>query len=383
MTKNIFYSWQSDLPNNTNRGFIESCLQKAIKDLKDKDLHLEIAIDRDTKGVSGTPDIIKTIFDKISESHVFIADISFIDGKRSKKRSSNPNVLIELGYAAKAIGWENIICIFNGQFGKIEQLPFDLRHRRPLIYQIADTANKTKERELLSRQLGQEISSIIHKQSSKDQIIEYIKLQLDKEVLSICNHIKKLFYGYSKFFTLNDIFIMLELKREALNKIFSESEFIGFQIVKDWQSYRDNLKILIENPTFSKYIDEDKLAPIIQMTNTLMLIELNFKQRNFFNEIDKQADNCEIIAANEMNKSNPEDSYILLAKKNDAKAGKVLDAGIIYKYNLDRALKFYKVKETELFVLTELFGNLLKNLNDTIKKWGDNIMIDPSTFKLH
>jgi hypothetical protein len=30
MRVTIFYSWQSDLPNNTNRGFIERALEKAI-----------------------------------------------------------------------------------------------------------------------------------------------------------------------------------------------------------------------------------------------------------------------------------------------------------------------------------------------------------------
>ncbi len=35
----IFYSWQSDLPNPTNRGFIEDCLKRAIKDVQaDEDL---------------------------------------------------------------------------------------------------------------------------------------------------------------------------------------------------------------------------------------------------------------------------------------------------------------------------------------------------------
>ena len=65
MEKKIFYSWQSDLPNSTNRGFIQSCLEEAIKDLKtDQELQLEIALDRDTDGVPGSPDIGKQYFQK-------------------------------------------------------------------------------------------------------------------------------------------------------------------------------------------------------------------------------------------------------------------------------------------------------------------------------
>ena len=36
MKVNIFYSWQSDLPNSKNRNLIESCLRKAIRLLKDE-----------------------------------------------------------------------------------------------------------------------------------------------------------------------------------------------------------------------------------------------------------------------------------------------------------------------------------------------------------
>lgn len=31
MKLTVFYSWQSDLPNNSNRGFIEDCLKQSLK----------------------------------------------------------------------------------------------------------------------------------------------------------------------------------------------------------------------------------------------------------------------------------------------------------------------------------------------------------------
>lgn len=31
----IFYSWQSDLPNKYNQGFIEDCIKRTIKKYKD------------------------------------------------------------------------------------------------------------------------------------------------------------------------------------------------------------------------------------------------------------------------------------------------------------------------------------------------------------
>lgn len=33
MKINIFYSWQSDLPNNKNRGLIQNCINKAVSNV--------------------------------------------------------------------------------------------------------------------------------------------------------------------------------------------------------------------------------------------------------------------------------------------------------------------------------------------------------------
>ncbi|HEY1376485.1 MAG TPA: hypothetical protein VGF55_06805 [Gemmataceae bacterium] len=33
-THTVFYSWQSDLPNATNRGFIQDALERAARDIR-------------------------------------------------------------------------------------------------------------------------------------------------------------------------------------------------------------------------------------------------------------------------------------------------------------------------------------------------------------
>src|SRR5262245_6229364 len=132
MKVTVFYSWQSDLPNNTNRGFIQRALEKAIESIKaQEELVIEPCLERDTAGVSGTPDIASTIFRKIDECHIFVGDVSIINPKtRSRRKTPNPNVLLELGYAAKKLTWDNVICVFNTASGKLGELPFDLRLRR-------------------------------------------------------------------------------------------------------------------------------------------------------------------------------------------------------------------------------------------------------------
>ncbi|HDG9766713.1 hypothetical protein [Acinetobacter nosocomialis] len=137
MQNKIFYSWQSDCPSNTNRSLINTALDKAIEELqKDKTTTINPVMDRDTLGLSGSPDITHSIFSKIDNSFAFVCDVSIIDSTTSRP-TPNPNVLVELGYAIKTLGWSRIIMVMNTQYGEPDKLPFDLRSKRVLTYKIA------------------------------------------------------------------------------------------------------------------------------------------------------------------------------------------------------------------------------------------------------
>lgn len=138
----IFYSWQSDLPNRCNRGLIETALESAVKQLRQDPaivsaLRDELAVDKDTKGVAGSPDIVSVILNKIEAGDACVFDVS-IATRGDRRVAPNPNVLIELGYAMKTHSSERVILIFNTAFGAREELPFDLRHKRVLSYHAED-----------------------------------------------------------------------------------------------------------------------------------------------------------------------------------------------------------------------------------------------------
>lgn len=143
MKRIVFYSWQSDLPNGTNRTLVENALNEAAKEIGNE-TDIEPVIDRDTQGISGAPNIATAIFDKIKSADIFVADVSII-GSVKRRAIPNPNVLIELGYALKALGHERIILVFNTAFGKVEKLPFDLRMHRTLTYNCAESVTDRSE----------------------------------------------------------------------------------------------------------------------------------------------------------------------------------------------------------------------------------------------
>jgi hypothetical protein len=143
----VFYSWQSDLENKYNRNFIKDCLERAINNInKDLDLEEAVRLDQDTKDVTGSPDIANTIYAKIRKSDVFVGDVSFIGKTESGKHCSNPNVLIELGYALSSLKDICIINLMNEAYGSPSgNLPFDLVHKRwPITYNLSEANSREK-----------------------------------------------------------------------------------------------------------------------------------------------------------------------------------------------------------------------------------------------
>lgn len=171
----VFYSWQSDLENRTNRSFIQDALQKAIDATLETELEIDLALDRDTQNTIGAPDIAKTILDKIDQATIVVADVSIINAGDNKRLTPNPNVLFELGYAVRALSWDYVLPVFNIATGRIEDLPFDLRSRRPVTYKMPnDAVEKKDELKNLARTLQAGIQAILESQRKRKPLIEFV-----------------------------------------------------------------------------------------------------------------------------------------------------------------------------------------------------------------
>ena len=138
----VFYSWQSDVEGKICKPFIRMALKTALKNLD-----LNFTIEEDMRGVAGTPILTNTLFSKIEKSYAFIADVSLCY-QSNKRKFPNPNVMIELGYAAKALGWNRIIVLMNEITGMPSELPVDIRDRRHPIFYRLDAGDQEKESNL-------------------------------------------------------------------------------------------------------------------------------------------------------------------------------------------------------------------------------------------
>lgn len=174
----IFFSWQADTPRLTGKNFLHRALESAVDQLN-ADSDVEDAarpegsddpheVDMDTKGVPGSPPIVDTIFKKIDEAAVFVADLTFVGMRNDGKRPmSNSNVLIEYGWALKSLSHSRVIAVMNSVYGvpTEQSMPFDLRHSRfPITYDCpadADEDTRRKARKQLIAELKDALSDIL------------------------------------------------------------------------------------------------------------------------------------------------------------------------------------------------------------------------------
>jgi hypothetical protein len=185
MPHTLFFSWQSDTPPDVGSELIEEALRSAITALAE-DAKIEKAIrdeglmlDRDTQGVPGVPPIVDTIFDKIDHATIFVPDLTFVGNRIDGRPTPNPNVLVEYGWALKALGHTRIVPVMNVAFGEPTPatMPFDMRHLRnpKCTYNLPAGASDEQRRDELGRlahSLAAEIGAVLRSEDlrTKDPV---------------------------------------------------------------------------------------------------------------------------------------------------------------------------------------------------------------------
>ena len=170
MGKTVFWSWQSDLDGRVTREIVRSALDQAIGMISaDLDEAERPSLTSDTQGVAGSPDIVATILRKIDEAAVFVGDVTPIAMSADGKACANPNVLIELGYAYRALGEFRVLQVWNTAFdgATLDKLPFDMRGRRgPIAFHLPVGANRDDLRRVRA--------------DLAKRLAEYLRLALDQ-----------------------------------------------------------------------------------------------------------------------------------------------------------------------------------------------------------
>ena len=194
--KTAFFSWQSDRPET--KQFVMRALEDAIDTFNqgvEPEDHLRL--DEDTRDVPGWPDIAKVLFEKIQSCTVFVADITPInDASTERQAVPNPNVMLELGYAF-GVGHrdQRIVTVLNTRHlpnERFNSLPFDIRGRSHIAFDLDCAAIATSDHTTLSEKLLKQIEHIVASLDGQTQnsVIQNLKESLldseaDLDILSL------------------------------------------------------------------------------------------------------------------------------------------------------------------------------------------------------
>ncbi len=241
----IFYSWQSDLPNKTNRTLIDDALTNVAKTFEGDVVEAErpaIDIDSATKGVAGSINIAESILKKIDRCQIFVADVSIVGEisalkkEKASRKSPNPNVLFESGYALKHLGENRTILVMNLEYGSPEDLPFDLRMRRIVGYSLAESGEKATAKKSLEKDLRQAVVLIIEDieksreaeavnlPNLQDDTIKAIESGTQNQLPLIKRYMQWLF---SEIETINSKYVLSDNRIETIFEAIEKSESLS------------------------------------------------------------------------------------------------------------------------------------------------------------
>lgn len=372
---NIFYSWQSDLPIKNNRNFIEDCVKTAIKELNRENRHLvNFSLDRDTSGEPGNPEIVNLILEKIDKSRVFICDLSIINAGCEARKTPNPNVVFELGYAIKSLGWEKTICIVNEEFGKIDELPFDIKHRRLLSYDIS-LRDRSLEKKRIVNAIKATINILKERGLLHDEVEDYFKRDIDTEFLSIVNHLRKLIFSEISPNLLIDAGKLLNLSKSELISNISGRKILGFHLFKNFSLHSKSLKRLIDTIVSVSHFKKEKVVVLVKFMEWLDRYNKFTNGRTYkdlFVEVEK-ASGYKLLGSNNQEMPN----RALLGKILDDSHVVVSDFGdIILKSKIEKSLYYFTINESNLESYGNLIFSFIEIANDWLDKSGGEFVID-------
>lgn len=371
---NIFYSWQSDLNLRNNKNFIEECIKTAINEFNKENKHLvDFTLDKDTSGEPGNPEIINIILNKIDNSRMFICDLSIINSDYHGRKTPNPNVVFELGYAIRSLGWEKIICIVNQEFGMAEDLPFDIKHRRLLGYNLNFKDKKVEKKRIVDA-IKTNLTILRDRGLLHDELEDYFKRDIDTEFLTIINHLRKIVLNETTSNLLSDTGLVLNLSKDKLKKNIDRN-ILGFHLFKNFNKNSESLKKQIDNIISVSNFKKEKIIVLVKFKEWLDRYNAFTNVRTYPNLFIKgvEANGYKVIPSNSPNLPDRK----ILGKELPNNNIIVYDFGDIkIKDRIQYATYLHQINQTHLDNYSNLLFSFIQITNDWLDKTGGEFIID-------
>lgn len=380
MDYSVFFSWQSDLPNRINRTPIKEAINKAIKTLNADNNGMHFTYEESTSGEVGAPNIAQTIIEKISKSDIFICDISIVNKHSKFRKTPNPNVMFELGFAFNLLGWDKIICIFNTESGNVGQLPFDINHNRLLCY----SSEKSDYKTTLVTNIKHAVEAMIQKGIIYNPLKEHIKGKIDYCLLQALKQQCCLVYGtITMSEALTKVNELISLSETDINdKLLDGHTVLGYFTENTLQDIRPKLDNIFTTITTSNLYPTAWALTILKLVDWLRSYQWYISSRSglpFSTKSLQSVSSFNIIRGKELNPDNTSNSCILVRKVGGGK-GQVLYSANIPLINKHILLTPQHIIEEN----AKKYGACIYRLNKIAIDWlsltGGEFILDPDFY---
>lgn len=244
---------------------------------------------------------------------MFICDVSIINSGVNEKKTPNPNVLIELGYAASKLGWEQIICFFDANSGEIEGLPFDLRQKRITPF----NPDVPSERKRITDILVDNIKNLYSQGKLFNPLNDYMKGKIDKAFLDVGKRIANLMFGtYSLSDGLSQIPELLTLSDSIILDRMCMCEFPAFVVLNTYETTEQELRDTLKDIFSSAYFPKEWAYCVLELLDWIRqynyLISEKNPKRLFTRNLSRAFDDLAVVSAQGINQSNPPNTKVVL-----------------------------------------------------------------------
>jgi len=229
-----------------------------------------------------------------------------------------------------------------------------------------------------------QIAEKYSKKKLNKEIIDYAKMQIDREILSLIIQLSKIVYPIEeRDFTLKGINKFLSLKRDNLKKIISKKEYLGFQVFKKWDVVENNLHDILKNPYILNRLEDEQIIAIIRLLKSIRYSEQLQKIKDLYVETEKKASSFKIVSGKDLNEENVKfpNRYLLLKDLGDNKF-LVADFGDFPQYNVDKLLKIFNINNKYIDIYVDAILDIVNEINNWVDLTDSEFLIDTKMFRL-
>lgn len=315
--------------------------------------------------------MVESIFSKIEQCDILVADLSIINAGSNGRLTPNPNVLLEVGFAAKAISWTNIVCVYNCEYGKVEDLPFDIRTRKPIIYNTTNGNSESKN--AITKALKNQLTSIIlNRIIDKKEYLSTkrtIDLSIQSILVDMCRIIFDLDsndkYNYGK---------LLQMSTESLIKLLLHKQFLGFFLFRNIETNIDEFVEFFNDSLETYFLNDKEKRLLAKLVFSLRDYQKYLHSENVMTSVASKTEFV-IQSGNAINSNNPENSYLLL-KPLDNNKSVVVAGGSFCNVSPKEMTKTFEIKEEAVSVFAHKISNIIELVNDWISITGNYFIVN-------